>query len=120
MMQGLEPLCWEERLGELGLLSLGKRRLRGDLTGAFQYFKGAYKTDGDRLFSSACCNRARSNGFKLKEGRIRLDISKKCFTMRVVKPWNRLSREVVESPSLEIFKTHLDEVLCSLLWVTLL
>jgi len=43
-----------------------------------------------------------------------------CFTLRVMEPWNRLPREVVESPSLEIFKTPLDKALCSLLWVTLL
>ena len=57
---------------------------------AFQYLKGAYKKDGDKLFSRACCNRTRGNGFKLKEGRFRLDIRKKFFTMRVVKHWNGL------------------------------
>ena len=46
-------------------------RLRGDLIAAFQYSKGAYKKDGDRLFSKACCDRTKGNGFKLKEGRFR-------------------------------------------------
>jgi len=45
---------------------------------------------------------------------------KNFFTLRVTEPWPRLPREVVDSPSLEIFKPCLDEVLCSLLWVTLL
>ena len=45
---------------------------------------------------------------------------KNFFPLRVTEHWNRLPREAVESPSLEIFKTHLDKVLCSLLWVTLL
>ena len=65
---------------------------------AFQYLKGAYKKDGDKLFSKACCNRTRGNGFKLKEGRFRLNTKKKFFTMRVVKHWNRLPREVVDAP----------------------
>ncbi|KFV06253.1 hypothetical protein N340_11763, partial [Tauraco erythrolophus] len=54
------------------------------------------------------------NGFKLKEGRFRLDIRKKFFTQRVVKQWNRLPREVVDAPSLEAFKARLDEALGNL------
>ncbi|KFW62045.1 hypothetical protein AS28_00098, partial [Pygoscelis adeliae] len=55
------------------------------------------------------------NGFKLKEGRIRLDIRKKLFTLRVVKHWNRLPREVVDAPSLETFKARLDGALSNLI-----
>ncbi|KFM12633.1 hypothetical protein AS27_03480, partial [Aptenodytes forsteri] len=54
------------------------------------------------------------NSFKLKEGRFRLDIGKKFFTMRVVRPWNRLPREAVDAPSLELFKARLDGALSNL------
>ena len=114
MIKGLEHLSYEDRLRELGLFSLEKRRLRGDLIAAFQYLKGAYRKDGERLFSRACCNKTRSNGFKIEGGRFRLEIRKKFFTMRVIEHWNRLPRKVVEAPSLETFKARLDEALSNL------
>ncbi|KFQ72054.1 hypothetical protein N335_10341, partial [Phaethon lepturus] len=114
MIRGMEQLSYEDRLRELGLFSLEKRRLQGDLIAAFQYLKGPSKKDGDRLFSRACSDRTAVNGFKLKEGRFTQDIRKKFFTLRVVKRWQRLPRGVVDAPSLEAFQVRLDGALSNL------
>ncbi|XP_074934881.1 uncharacterized protein LOC142050286 [Phalacrocorax aristotelis] len=69
MVRGLEHVSYKDRLRELGLFNLGKRRLWGDPTVAFQYLKGDYRKGGENLFSKACCDRTRGNGFELEEDR---------------------------------------------------
>jgi len=114
MVRGLEHLSYRERPRELGLFSLEKRRLQGDLIAAFQYLKGAYKEAREGLFMRVCSDRTRGNGSKLKEGRFTLDMKKKFFTLRVVRHWNRLPREAADATSLAGFKARLDGPLSNL------
>ena len=115
MISGLEYLPCEDGLRELVLFSLEKRRLQNDLIADFQYIKEAYKQEGSQLFERVNDSRTGGNGFKLKDGRFRLDVREKFFTTRVVKCWNRLPREVVDAPSLEVFKARLNGALGSLI-----
>ena len=111
----LERLSYEGRPRELGPVSLEKRRLRGDPINVSKYLKGGCREDGAGLFSVEPIKRMRGNGHKLKPRRFWLNMRGHFFTVRVTEHWDRFPREVVESPSLEIFKTLLDAVLHNVL-----
>ena len=111
MFRGPQHLSFEEILRELGFFSMEKRRLWGDLIVAFQYSKGRR---GNGFLTWVDSDRARENGFQLRQGRFRLDFWRKFFTRRVVRHWNRLPKEAVDAPSLEAFKARLDGALSNL------
>ena len=97
-------------------LLLKKRSVSEVLTMALQYRKGDYKQKGIQLFTWSDCDSTKGNGLKLEEGKFRLEIRKKFFTQRVVRHCNRLPRETVDAPSLEVFQTRLNGALGSLSW----
>lgn len=80
MIQGMKHLSSEGRLRELGLYSMQKRSLWGVI---FQDLKGDYKKEGDRFFTSVCCDMTRGNGFKQREEKLSLDGIKEYFLLKI-------------------------------------
>ena len=115
LVTGLEGMSSEERLKTLGLSHLEKRRLRGILIALCSFLRRGRGEGGADLFSLGSSDTMPGNGSKLHQGRFRLDIRKHFFTERELKPWSRLLGEVVDAPSLSVFKKHLDNALNNVL-----
>jgi len=114
MVKGLQHASCEEKLRELGPFSLERRWLREDLINFYKYLEERCKAEGARLYSVVPSDRTRGSGHKLKHRRFPLIIRKDFFfTVRMTEHWHRLLKEVVESPFLEIFKSHPDIILAN-------
>ena len=114
MIRRLEHLPCKNRLRELGVFSLEKRRLHADLLAAFQYLKGAYRKAGEELFIRTGSNRKRGNGLKLEEVRFINRYQEEIIYCEDGETLEQVAQEVVNAPSLEAFKARLDGALTNL------
>lgn len=110
----MEHFSHGERLGQLGLFSLEKAKLQGDLTAAFYSVPKGAARELERDFLQNSPGRTMANICKLKERRFRFDIGKKFLVVMVVRHWKKLPRETVEAPFLKVFKGRLDGILNNL------
>jgi len=100
----------------VGAVQPGKEKAPGRSQSSLPVPERACKRAGEGLLSRACSDRTRGDGFKLTEWRLILDIRKKFFPMRVVRPWPLLPRGAVAAPSLAGLKARLDGALSNLGW----
>ena len=115
MIRGQESSPYDDRLRAMGLFSLEKCRLRGDLMATYKFIRGDHQDLGERLFTRVPQGIMRSNSYKLLQDCFGLDIRKNFFTIRAPKVWNSLPSEVVQAPTLNTFKSKLDAYLAGIL-----
>ena len=104
---------YEERLSELNLFSLTKRRLRGDLIEVFKIIKGIENMDMEKYFTIDTSNITRNNGYKIVGKRFQTNEAKHFFFNRVVNVWNGLPSNVIDCSTTDIFKKRLDVYLAA-------
>ena len=109
MISELRHLSYDQRLHKLGLISLEKRRIRGDLIQAFKIIKGFDKINMSKFFTLSVGSRTRGHSFKLSKNRARLELRRNFFSQRVVNAWNKLPDEVIDVKTVNAFKQALDE-----------
>ena len=117
MIHNIRNLPYEDRLRELNLHSLERRRVRGDMIEVYKWFSGINKGDINRVLKAGRQNNTRNNGFKLDKFRFRKEIGRNWFGNRVVDTWNRLPTQVVGATSLDTFKNRLDRHMTERGWV---
>ena len=111
LVKGLKNKSYEERLQALGITSLEKRRIRGDLIQVFRIVRGFDKVEFEELFEldDGGGHVLRGHNWKLEVKRCRLQVRKCFFTQRIINVWNKLPEYVVESSSVVMFKKRFDD-----------
>ena len=105
MVPGLQDKSYQDRLKELGLITLMQRRVRGDMIELYRLLHGFDKVDCRKFVKLCPEGRTRGNNLKLFKERSRLLIRSKFFSQKVVNVWNSLPNNIVNAPSVATFKS---------------
>ena len=110
VIPGLNDKEYEDRLKEMKIPSMTYRRVRGDMIEVYKYTHNIYKLDNSILKLE---NKPSTRGhiYKLEKQRCKTSLRQKCFTQRVVERWNKLPVQVVEAPSVNVFKNRIDSLM---------
>jgi len=110
MVEGLKKLPYETRLKRLGIYTLEKRRLRGDLTETFKILTGKERIGYKKFFELAdATSWPRGHSLKSYKPRCHTRLRQNVFSVRVINEWNKLPQSVIEPPSVNTFKNRLDK-----------